>query len=94
MLKKTIALAFALSMIIGTTTALTSEQQVDLDAVCKYAGDGINADIACADICRQQGNPDGGKCDAKDVCQCTPKKQPAKSKSDAEAKHDKDDERN
>lgn len=94
MLKKTIALAFALSMIIGTTTAITAEQQVELDATCKYAGDGINADIACAEICRRQGNPDGGKCDADKVCQCITKKQAPKSKSDAEAKHDKNDERN
>ncbi|KAJ8661378.1 hypothetical protein O0I10_002644 [Lichtheimia ornata] len=94
MLKKTIALVFALSMIIGTTTAsISHEQEVDLDAVCKFAQGDLVPDIACADVCRQQGNT-GGKCDAQKVCQCTPKKQAPKSKSDAEAKHDKDDERN
>ena len=96
MLKKTLTLVFALSMVMGATTAtLTTEQQTDLEVVCKFGGPGnYNSDTACSEICRQQGNA-GGSCNKeKQLCICESKQQQAKAKSGAEVKHDSDDEKN
>lgn len=92
MLKKTLALVFALSMIIGTTSAGAIENQTDLESVCNFAnGDKTVANIACSETCRRQGNA-SGSCDAKNICKCVPKKQSAKG--GAESKHDEDDDKN
>ncbi|KAI7873783.1 hypothetical protein K492DRAFT_200460 [Lichtheimia hyalospora FSU 10163] len=95
MLKKTLALVFALSMVMGTTTAaLTNEQQTDLEVVCTYGNPPPDiANFACSDICRQQGNA-SGSCDEEGVCNCKSKQQKAKPNNDAEVKHDSDDEKN